>query len=80
MSQAPDTVELLDARGLACPEPVLRLRARLRAPDAPHRVRLLATDPLAPVDVAAWCARTGDALLDSGRAGDAFVFLVQRGG
>ena len=50
---------LLDARGLACPLPAIKTRAALR--DAPPGAVLvvLATDPEAPVDVAAVAADAG---------------------
>jgi tRNA 2-thiouridine synthesizing protein A len=79
MHASSDSTETIDARGLACPEPVMRLRARLRAPDAPMRVRLLADDPLAPVDVEAWCMRTRHRLVATTRDGAAYAFVVERG-
>jgi tRNA 2-thiouridine synthesizing protein A len=75
--KAPATVDV-DARGLSCPEPVLMLRAALRdlAPGA--RVRLRATDPLAGVDVKAYCLRSGHVLVaEREQAGD-WVFEVER--
>lgn len=45
----------VDARGLRCPLPVIRLAAAAReAPDGTV-ITLLATDPAARHDVAAWC-------------------------
>jgi tRNA 2-thiouridine synthesizing protein A len=53
----------VDARGLRCPIPVIRLGATIRdlAPGAV--VRLLATDPAAGSDVAAFCRMRGHDLL-----------------
>ena len=68
----------VDARGLACPQPVLLLREAIkRAPDGAC-VALLATDPLAPVDVEAWCLRTGHALLAQSAQDGVYRFVVQR--
>jgi tRNA 2-thiouridine synthesizing protein A len=53
----------LDARGLRCPEPVLRLRAALARLAPGARVHLRADDPLAGVDVKAYCLRSGHALV-----------------
>jgi tRNA 2-thiouridine synthesizing protein A len=45
----------VDARGLRCPLPVIRLAAAARdAPDG-TRIIVLATDPAARHDVPAWC-------------------------
>ncbi len=46
-----EIAEEIDAAGLLCPLPVLRLRKRLAALPQGAVVRLLATDPAAWVDV-----------------------------
>ena len=53
----------VDARGLLCPLPVLRLRKRMQALASGGVVRLLADDPAAHVDVPHFCAEAGHALL-----------------
>ena len=53
----------VDARGLLCPLPVLRLRKRMQALAPGEVVRLLADDPAAHVDVPHFCAEAGHALL-----------------
>jgi tRNA 2-thiouridine synthesizing protein A len=70
-------VEVVDARGLPCPQPVLAARAALRGRPAGSRIVLLATDPLSPVDVAAWCARGGRRLLSEACEGDTFRFVIE---
>ncbi len=54
----------VDALGLLCPLPVLRLRKRMQALPSGATVRLLADDPAAHVDVPHFCAEAGHALLD----------------
>jgi tRNA 2-thiouridine synthesizing protein A len=73
-----DEETTVDASGRACPEPVLMLRQALAALAPGTRVVLLATDPLASVDVHAWCARTGQRLIEERRAGDALRFVVEK--
>jgi len=46
----------LDARGLACPLPVLKARAALAQLAAGDTLTVLATDPEAPVDIGALAA------------------------
>lgn len=54
---------VVDARGLRCPRPVIEL-ARVARTAAPGTVlELLATDPAAGPDVAAWCRMRGHLLL-----------------
>jgi len=55
--------EIVDARGLYCPVPLLRLKRRLRDLPAGRRVVLIATDPAAPLDVLAFCNIEGHAYL-----------------
>ena len=51
-----------DAGDMGCGELVMALRMRLRTmPGA--TLRLTATDPGAPADIAAWCRMTGHTLL-----------------
>ena len=68
----------IDARGLACPRPVLLLREAIGALPDGAAVALLATDPLAPVDVAAWCLRTGHALVARSEQDGVHRFVVRR--
>lgn len=55
--------ETVDARGLLCPLPVLRLRKRLLAQPAGGRVALIATDRAAAIDVPHFCAESGHLLI-----------------
>jgi len=54
-----DNAMVIDARGLSCPLPVLRLRKRLMSLEAGAVVALLATDRTALRDVPAFCAAQG---------------------
>ncbi len=69
----------MDARGLLCPLPVLRLAKAFRGRPAGTVARLLATDPAAVEDVEVFCRERGHALLESRRDDDAFSFLVRKG-
>lgn len=54
---------VVDARGLRCPLPVIRLAALLGGLRPGTEVVLLATDPAARSDVAAFCRMRGHELL-----------------
>jgi tRNA 2-thiouridine synthesizing protein A len=45
----------VDARGLRCPLPVIRLAQAARGAPAGTRIVVLATDPAARHDIPAWC-------------------------
>ena len=52
-------VRTLDARGLHCPLPLIRARRELAAMAAGETLVVLATDPEAPIDLAALAADEG---------------------
>jgi tRNA 2-thiouridine synthesizing protein A len=67
-----DTPDLeIDALGLLCPLPVLRLRKRMQGLPSGATIRLLADDPAAHVDVPHFCAEAGHDFL--GVVGTAFT-------
>jgi len=51
--------QTLDVRGLACPLPLVKARAALGVAEPPGVLVVLATDPEAPIDLAALAADTG---------------------
>lgn len=53
----------LDARGLLCPLPVLKLRKRLKALEQGAVIELWADDPAAVVDVPHFCTESGQPFL-----------------
>ena len=71
---------LVDARGHRCPVPTLRLRRALEAAPAGTRVRLLADDPLARIDVPHFAAEAGAEILESGQDGETLSFVLATSG
>lgn len=76
----------IDATGLSCPMPVLRLQKRLRDMAPNTRVTLLASDPMAAIDVPHFCQQQGHALVtQSTEAGaapggaDLLIFEIEKG-
>jgi tRNA 2-thiouridine synthesizing protein A len=62
-SRACEPVQL-DATGLRCPLPVIRLALLVRDLPDGTLVRVLSTDPAAGPDLAAWCRMRDHRLLD----------------
>lgn len=75
-----DDDEILDTRGLRCPEPVMLLHARLRKLPAGGTLRVLASDPSTTRDIPRLCEHLGHALLDQSREGDDYVYRVRKQG
>ena len=69
----------IDARGLACPMPLMKLRQALMVIATGEVVRLSATDPQTPDDVAEFCLATAHELLDQRRDDGVFSLLVRKG-
>ncbi len=69
---------LLDAKGLACPLPVLRANRALRTMAPGERLRLLATDRASVADVRAFCRETGHELTAFAEEAGGFSFVIRR--
>lgn len=59
----------LDAAGLLCPLPVLKIRKRLQALAPGEVLRVVTDDPAALVDVPHFCNEQGHELLESAEDG-----------
>jgi tRNA 2-thiouridine synthesizing protein A len=51
--------EILDCRGLKCPLPVLKMEKRLGQLSPGASIVVLATDPMAKVDIPLYCRQNG---------------------
>lgn len=72
-------VPVIDARGLACPLPVLKLRKALTGLAPGTVVHLLATDRVALRDVPAFCAAHEHQVLDTLDDKKDVRFSIRRG-
>ena len=70
--------ELIDCRGLKCPLPVLKLEKRVEAAASGTVLVVLATDPMAKIDIPLYCRQHGHACTLSTEA-DVLRFEVVRG-
>jgi tRNA 2-thiouridine synthesizing protein A len=57
MQPADSSFQIVDARGLLCPQPLVLARLALRGAADGAVIEIWATDPLAPLDLEALCAR-----------------------
>ena len=74
----PEPDDVVDARGLRCPIPVLELAKRAGELPEGSVVEVLADDPATAADVPAWCAMRGARYLGSRPAeGGATGYLVR---
>ena len=68
-----------DLKGLNCPLPVLKARKRLQRMRAGSLIWLETTDPLAAIDIPAFCAEAGHRLVETAATEGGHRFLVERG-
>jgi tRNA 2-thiouridine synthesizing protein A len=68
----------LDLCGLKCPLPVLRTRKALAGLSVGERLTVLATDPLATIDIPNLVRELGDTLLEQSEADERRIFLIEK--
>lgn len=71
--------EVVDARGLMCPMPVLAATKAMKLLDPGQVIKVLATDKGALSDMPAWAEDNGHELLSSGTEDDVLVFYIRKG-
>ena len=69
---------IVDARGHRCPVPTLRLARALERAEPGARLRLLADDPLARIDVPHFAAGKGCRIISCDQDGSVLTFVVQK--
>ena len=76
-----ETVEItqtVDAKGLACPMPIVRTAQAMKIVGSGAMVEVLATDPGSVKDFVAWCRSTGNELVEQSTDGAVFRFVIRR--
>lgn len=69
--------EIVDCRGLKCPLPVLRMEKRLSQLAAGASFVVLATDPIAKIDIPLFCRQNGHDCVVSAEA-DVLRFRIAK--
>ncbi|MFY9329688.1 MAG: sulfurtransferase TusA family protein [Georgfuchsia sp.] len=68
----------VDARGLACPLPILRTKKALATLKSGQVLRIIATDPGSVKDFQAFAHQTGNELLEHTQKDKEFEFFMKR--
>lgn len=69
----------LDAKGLACPMPVVRARKAMNDMAAGEVLEIHATDKGSVADLAAWSKSGGHALIEQKEEDGVFTFWIKKG-
>jgi tRNA 2-thiouridine synthesizing protein A len=70
---------VLDLRGLKCPLPALLAKKALTPLGPGHELTVLASDPLAVVDIPHMCIQEGHDVIAVTPSGDHQIFRLRRG-
>ena len=68
----------LDAQGLKCPMPIVRTAQAIRTLAPGELLEVLATDPGAVADFAAWSRSTGNEIIAQSVDGGVYRFVLRR--
>lgn len=71
--------EIYDLRGLNCPLPVLKTRKRLQSMRSGDRLTVETTDPLAAIDIPAFCQEDGHTLVERAAVDGGHRFVIEKG-
>ncbi len=69
----------VDACGLQCPGPILKMKKTMDGLASGERVEITSTDPGFPRDAAAWCSSTGNQLISKEASGGKSVVIIEKG-
>jgi tRNA 2-thiouridine synthesizing protein A len=71
--------ELVDARDLMCPMPVLAANKAMRLLEPGQVLKVIATDKGALADIPAWAGDTDNELLSAGTEDGVLAFYIRKG-
>ncbi|WP_050182300.1 sulfurtransferase TusA family protein [Domibacillus robiginosus] len=71
--------KVLDAKGLACPMPIVKTKKAMNELESGQVLEIHATDKGAKADLAAWTKSGGHELLDQAEEGNVLKFWIKKG-
>jgi len=77
-SERVEIKEILDTRGLYCPEPLFEVRNLSEALNIGQCFKVIADDPAAEEDLKRWAKRTDTKVVEFSRDGDDLIFIFKK--
>ncbi|UOQ87191.1 sulfurtransferase TusA family protein [Gracilibacillus salinarum] len=74
-----DSKKIVDAKGLACPMPIVKTKKEMEMVESGDILEVQATDKGAKSDLTAWTRSGGHVLLDSKEENGVFTFWIKKG-
>jgi tRNA 2-thiouridine synthesizing protein A len=72
--------QVLDAKGLNCPLPILKAKKALKSMEGGKILEIQSTDPGSVADFAAFCRTTGNELVEQSEGGGVWTYLIRKAG
>ena len=72
--------QVLDAKGLNCPLPILKAKKALKTMGTGTTLEVLSTDPGSVADFAAFCRTTGNELVEQNEDSGVWTYLIRKAG
>ena len=70
--------QLLDAKGLSCPLPILKTKKAVEAMTKGQVLKVMSTDAGSKSDMAAWAKRTGNEIVKMEEGAGTFTFYIKK--
>jgi tRNA 2-thiouridine synthesizing protein A len=71
--------KVLDAKGLACPMPIVKTRKAIKEIESGQILEVQTTDKGSKSDLTGWAKTTGHELVESKEENDVFTFWIKKG-
>lgn len=71
-------VEIMDAKGLMCPMPIVQLAKKIKTMKVGDELELIADDVGSKEDVPAWCERTGNQLVEAKESSGVYTYRIRK--
>ncbi len=70
--------QVLDAKGLSCPLPILRTKKAVEGLAKGQILKVETTDPGSKNDMASWAKRTGNEIVNTAEGSGVFTFFIKK--
>ncbi len=70
--------QVLNAKGLSCPLPILKTKKAVEAMSKDQVLKVETTDPGSKNDMASWAKRTGNEILKMEEGAGTFTFFIKK--
>ncbi|MCM3709538.1 sulfurtransferase TusA family protein [Sporosarcina luteola] len=74
-----NVTKVLDAKGLACPMPVVRARKTMKEMETGEILEIFTTDKGSVADLTAWAKSSGHEMVDQKEDTGVFTFWIKKG-